>query len=135
MKDKFFFTLWIAIAIFLFPFIIRGASCPIIFVHGSKGGGISGEALKDWHGALQDSPYTSAMERIINNGYQGYNAGSPLDCNVNTTLASTGGNRKKIYNFSYYNPDGSKGVIGSNGQYLPAILYDPDWHDETVRVT
>jgi len=126
----------ISVVIFSLLYIpLWAADCPIIFVHGSKGGGLPSECWKDWHGALQDVPYTSAMERIINEEYKGYTAGTPLDCHVNTVLTPTGGETRKIYNFSYYNPDGTKGVIGSNGRYLPAVIVcNEDFRTTTITI-
>ncbi len=103
---------------------LYGNNCPIIFVHGQKGAGddnkvVPDDGWPDWNGAEHGKPYRTAMDKILAEHYGGYTKGSPLDCHVNTQLASTGGETRKIYNFSYYNPDGSKGVIGSNRYVLP----------------
>ncbi|MEO0161731.1 MAG: hypothetical protein ABIL74_05615 [candidate division WOR-3 bacterium] len=95
-------------------FALAGTN-PIIFIHGQKGAADGDakpdSAWRDWHCALGNVTYRSAMEKILNEGYGGYTAGSPLDCDMNSSLASTGGETRKIYNFSYYHPDGSAGVI------------------------
>jgi len=108
----------------LFVFTINlsfAASNPIIFVHGQKGGKDAKpkKCWPDWNGADHGKPYRTAMDKILAEHYGGYTAGSPLDCHVNTELTPTGGETRKIYNFSYYNPDGSRGAIGSNGDILP----------------
>jgi len=56
-------------------------------------------------------------------GYKGYRKGSPFDCTIDSNPRDVSGN--VIYNFSYYNPDGSPGVIGGgedsqhNPKYIP----------------
>jgi hypothetical protein len=57
--------------------------------------------------------------RILNEQYAGYTAGEPLNCNENSTPQYTYGERRKIYNFSYYHPDGNPGVIGSGDSLVP----------------
>ncbi|RKX70305.1 hypothetical protein DRP53_05390, partial [candidate division WOR-3 bacterium] len=108
---------------------LYGGEYPIIFVHGQKGAGDDNKVFPDdcwpdWNGREHGKPYRTAMDKILAEHYGGYTAGSPLDCHVNTEIASTGGETRKIYNFSYYNPDGSKGVIGSNGFCLPEDYKD-----------
>jgi pimeloyl-ACP methyl ester carboxylesterase len=51
------------------------------------------------------------MNKILEENYGGYTAGTPLDCDINSSLSSTGGETRKIYNFSYYHPNGEPGVI------------------------
>lgn len=113
---------------------IRAADCPIIFVHGQQGAkdgkAKPKEAWKDWN--PKDKPYKSAMQKILEEGYGGYTAGmrsdgKPLNCHKNSSLTPTGGETRKIYNFSYYNPDGSPGVIGSNGNLVPV---KDEWREE-----
>ncbi|RKX70306.1 hypothetical protein DRP53_05395 [candidate division WOR-3 bacterium] len=109
----------------VFVFLARGADNPIIFVHGIHGAHLLGGRIKpkdcwpDWNGIDFGKPYRTAMDKILIEHYGGYTAGSPLDCHVNTELIPTGGETRKIYNFSYYNPDGDSGAIGSNGDILP----------------
>jgi len=113
-----------------FPQVLEAGNYPIVFIHGQKGAGDDDkvfpiEGWKDWNGAGYDlpprneQPYRSAMDKIRIEGYGGYTPGEPFNCHLNTELIPTGGETRKIYNFSYYNPDGSKGVIGSNGFCLP----------------
>jgi hypothetical protein len=83
---------------------------------------------KYWYGTEEWHTDCTAMNKIINEQYRGYTAGSPLNCDENSTLSSTGGNTKKIYNFQYYHPDwyGNKemsGAIGSNGYCYPVDYY------------
>jgi len=103
--------------------LLFAVSNPVIFVHGQKGGDKTKPywCWPDWNGRDHNKPYRTAMDKILEVHYGGYTAGEPLDCHKNTELTSTGGETKKIYNFSYYNPDGSKGVIGCNFRYSPAI--------------
>ena len=94
---------------------------PIIFIHGQKGAAGENQAKpywawQDWNGRVSSKPYRSAMDRILMEHYGGYSAGyltngDSIDCDINSSLASTGGNTKKIYNFSFYHPDGDAGVI------------------------
>jgi len=108
---------------FMFITVVYGGNYPIIFLHGQKGGdeAMPQKCWPAWNGSGHNMPYRSAMDKILTEHYRGYTKGSPLDCHVNTELAPTGGETRKIYNFSYYNPDGSKGIIGCNFRYTPAI--------------
>ncbi len=118
--------------------ISYAGSCPIVFIHGQKGGEDARptKAWIDWNGSHYELPgspesYRIAMDKIRIEGYGGYTPGEPFNCHVNTELISTGGETRKIYNFSYYNPDGSKGVIGSNGHIL---LKDyKDWRTKYIE--
>ena len=111
---------------------LLSADVPIIFLHGNKAEAKSYEEVVDeetgeiveikggittWYpmkpnGALA---YPTAMTKII--GYQGYDwgvkdDGSPaIDCDINTELMPDQGT-KRVFNFSFYSPDGSPGVIG-----------------------
>lgn len=111
----------ILLLLLLFPIVIFAADYPIIFVHGIEGDPRPTIAWGTWNDP------NSAMKKIINEGYDGYRWGKKSDgndadqCDKNTTLQGMGGDRKRIYHFSYYNPDGSCGVIGTNSKY---ILYD-----------
>lgn len=114
--------------------ILNAAEVPIIFVHGHKSEAmpykevIKGGVIVDiiggfttWYpmntnGSLK---YHTAMTRIIQSHYSGYSAGDPLNCDKDSTPRPTGGETRKIYNFSYYNPDGSRGAIGTNGRLWP----------------
>jgi len=98
---------------FLFsPIVIIAADCPIIFVHGIQSDSRPVIGWPTW------SSSHSAMMKIVNSGYGNYQAGVPLECDKNSTLQSMPDSRR-IYNFSYYNPDGTPGVIGSDGRYYP----------------
>ena len=80
---------------------------PIIFIHGHT-------ASNDgWRGI--DPSDTTAMVKILDEGYFGYTVGN-LNCDSSTILINTNGDTKKIYNFSYY---GGQGAIGSNGNIVP----------------
>ena len=104
---------------------IWGADVPIIFIHGHKSegrpyyidenGNIVG-GITTWYpmkpnGALA---YPTAMTKII--GYQGYDwgvkdDGSPaIDCDINTELMPDQGT-KRVFNFSYYHPQGELSLI------------------------
>lgn len=85
------------------------SDCPIIFLHGHESDPTDTTGWKTWR-----NPH-SAMKKILSNQYGGYSEGSPLECNENSTLSSTGGNTRKIYSFSYYCHNGDSGAIGSNG--------------------
>jgi len=61
---------------------------------------------------------STALLKII--GYKGYRKGSPFDCTIDSNPRDVSGN--VVYNFSYYNPDGDTGVIGS-GEDKMVILY------------
>ncbi len=99
---------------------LLAASCPIIFIHGQKGGSEAKPefAWRDWNGIDWGMPYRSAMDKILTEHYKGYTAGDPLNCSIDSTPRSTGGNTRKIYNFSYYNPDGSRGAIGGSSSII-----------------
>ena len=96
---------------------------PIIFVHGSNGEGNNEIGWSTWNHS------SSAMMRILNEQYGGYEWGITSQgdiankCNKNTQLAPMP-DKRRIYNFSFYNPDNSRGVIGSNGKYVPANYTD-----------
>ena len=105
---------FITYAVFIILLGVNASSdVPIIFVHGHKSEATSEYGWKTWYptdnnGVLQ---YPTAMTKIINSHYGGYTAGSPLNCDIDSTPRPTGGNTKVIYNFSYYHPDGERGVI------------------------
>lgn len=84
---------------------VRAGNYPIIFLHGHMSGG------RYWYGTEDGHTDYTAMNQIIAQQYGGYTAGSPLNCDENSTLSNTGGNTKKIYNFQYYHSDwyGNKG--------------------------
>ena len=107
------------------------ADCPIIFVHGQKGGKDAHPKVAwwAWNGSGyklegDPKPYRTAMDKIRIEGYGGYTPGEPFNCDKDSVPQHTGGETRKIYNFSYYNPDGSRGVIGSNGHILPEDYKD-----------
>jgi pimeloyl-ACP methyl ester carboxylesterase len=94
------------------------AGNPIIFIHGIQGDPKPIVAWNTWNNP------NSAMMKIVNSGYGGYRWGLTSEgrnadkCHKETRL-QTMPDSKRIYNFSYYNPDGSRGVIGSSGRYEP----------------
>ncbi len=129
----------IVLSILLFPIIIIADDCPIIFVHGIEGDAEPDIAWEHTWGNPQ-----SALNKIINSEYGGYKEGITLKCDKNTKLAGLSKRFKKsIYHFSYYNPNGTRGVIGSYGRYEPPPTppmpdpYDPEneipenyWRDQ-----
>ena len=104
--------------------VVSAATNPIIFIHGQKGAAdglaIPKYAWRDWHCALDTAPYRSAMEKILTEHYGGYSAGSPFNCDIDSTPQSTGGETRKIYNFSYYHPAGTRGVISLSQESIQA---------------
>jgi len=80
---------------------------PIIFLHGIQTPPKPENGWPTWNSS------NSAMMEIINSEYSGYKAGVPLNC-CKDSILYTMPDSKRIYNFSYYNPDGSRGVIGNN---------------------
>jgi len=80
---------------------------PIIFLHGIQTPPNPENGWPTWNNP------NSAMMKIINSEYSGYKAGVPLNC-CKDSILYTMPDSKRIYNFSYYNPDGSRGVIGNN---------------------
>ena len=91
---------------------------PIIFLHGIQTPAKPENGWPTWNSS------NSAMMEIKNTQYKGYSMGLTLsgdlayECYKNTQL-QTMPDSKRIYNFSYYNHDGSRGVIGNNGNYEP----------------
>ena len=99
---------------------------PIIFLHGHKKQAKPWSTLKSKDATVntggwgtwnpQNADYTrehsSSMTDILDEHYGGYVAGDPLNCDKDSTPRPTGGNTRVIYNFSWYSPDGSPGVIG-----------------------
>jgi hypothetical protein len=53
----------------------------------------------------------------------GYSTGEPLNCHMNTNLQSTGGEPRKIYNFSYYHSNGNPGLISLSEEMLVYISH------------
>ncbi|MEO0137395.1 MAG: alpha/beta fold hydrolase [candidate division WOR-3 bacterium] len=119
MKNH-YYLIGIIVAVLVIANISFPATCPIIFIHGQRGGK-DGDAKPekcwpDWNGKDHGKPYHSAMDRILVEHYRGYGPGyltngDSIDCDMNSSLTPTGGETRKIYNFSYYHPDGSAGVI------------------------
>jgi len=118
MNQVGFVKLEVVLAVLIVSLPLHGGYYPIIFVHGHNRHASCVDGWKEWRDP------NSAMMRILSEHYGGYTAGEPRDCNKNTELSPTGGETKKIYNFSFYNPDGSRGVIGSNGKYWPCSYTD-----------
>ena len=91
---------------------------PIIFLHGIQTPPNPENGWPTWNNP------SSSMRKILNEGYKEYkwgltSTGDPANKCDKTTQLQTIPDSKRIYNFSYYNPDGSRGVIGSNGNYEP----------------
>jgi len=108
----------LVVIILLFFLPSRAEYYPIIFVHGINSHGSCEEGWKTWRYP------NSALRRILKEHYRDYLPGSPLECNKETDLYPTGGRTRVIYSFSFYNPDGTRGVIGSNGKYWPCSYTD-----------
>jgi|GEM_PF-1652971 len=103
-----------------FSIVMFASDYPIIFIHGIKEearpeGTNEHPEWKDkggwgtWYPRKRDGSfnYHTAMTRIVAEHYKGYDwgitsAGSPLNCSLLTNLEPTGGERRKIYNFSFY---------------------------------
>lgn len=95
---------------------------PVIFLHGQKAEADPQIGWKTWN----DVAGLSAMSKILYYQYGGYQAGTPsVDCDVNSNLTPTSDPRR-IYNFSFYNPNASRGVIGDNHDtlYPVATIYN-----------
>lgn len=119
-----FFSL--PISNFLFSTGLNASDKPIIFLHGHKSTGRPGghsDLRSDktkggwgtWYPRKRSGAlfYSTAMSRILDEGYGGYVSGWPLNCDAGTELY--GRNYSKIiYNFSYYNRGGVPGVIGDD---------------------
>jgi len=126
MRGKALFLLMV------FPFILNSADVPIIFVHGNKSAAKplrtdpedppyedENYGLETWYPMKNDGSleYPTAMTKII--GYQGYDwgvkdDGSPaIDCDMNTELLQ-GQGTKRVFNFSYYSPDGKNKSLINN---------------------
>jgi len=124
---KHMFMLFVTIA----SFGLNAADVPIIFVHGHKSEARPEDpdnkekgGWKTWYPTESDGitlKYPTAMTKIADAHYGGYNYGLKADgspaitCDKTTQLQSMPDTRR-IYNFSYYRPDGGRGVIGSNGK-------------------
>ena len=113
----------------LFSTSLFASDIPIIFIHGHKSearpegsndepnnkrlGGWGTWYPRTYHGSFD---YHTAMTRIVSQNYGGYQYGLTADgspakfCDINTNLMSNQGS-KRIYNFSYYHPNGNPGVI------------------------
>ncbi len=101
------------VIIILFLFIsVYPADLPIIFLHGHKSyafpwkeiSGVNAGGWGSWNPQNADSSrqHPSSMTDIIDEHYGGYVAGNPLNCDKNSTLSSTNGNTKVMYNYLYY---------------------------------
>ncbi|MDI6839604.1 MAG: alpha/beta fold hydrolase [bacterium] len=97
---------------------LNAADIPIIFVHGHKSEADTVAGFKTWN----PHDYTTVMQKILNSHYDGYTAGLPLNCCENTELQPTP-DAKRIYNFSYYHPQGNPGVIGLSEQKVKVYIY------------
>lgn len=82
-KISFLFVLLIVVNMF-------AGEVPKIFIHGHNS---SGTNVKGWATWNHEDYYTSMFD-IINIGYDGYIPNNPLNCEKNTYLSSTGGNKK-----------------------------------------
>jgi hypothetical protein len=99
---------YIAVLLLSLTITVSAATYPVIFIQGI-GGAAQGHATpswawREWNGERTQPPwlYHSPMNKILEENYGGYTAGTPLDCDINSSLSSTGGETRKIYNFSYY---------------------------------
>lgn len=110
------------------------SNCPIIFIHGQKGGDDAKpeKCWEDWNGIDFGKPYRTAMDKILAEEYGGYSPGDPLNCSIDSTPRPTGGETRKIYNFSYYNPDGSRGVISLSEGMTVYVSHDWNMYAETM---
>ncbi|MGQ9535504.1 MAG: hypothetical protein ACUVTF_09810, partial [bacterium] len=61
--------------ILLFAKVVTASNCPIIFLHGHESDPTDTTGWKTWRNPQ------SAMKKILNSHYGGYNAGVPLECN------------------------------------------------------
>ncbi len=166
MKFK-FLSLLISVFIVSIPQFIFASDCPIIFIHGHKSEGITIDTVYNNDGSIKEIkgglttwyplnpdwtvPYPTAMIRIIEEHYGGYDWGITLSgqparcCDINTQLMP-GQGKKRIFNYSYYDPNGEPGVIGipdsvlvliprnfapqSDNDTLEYILFEtPEWYD------
>jgi len=137
----------------LFSIGILASDVPIIFVHGHKSEAIPLKWDNDkqqyvggwttWYPMKPDLSlkFPTAMTKIADSHYGGYHYGlkadgtSAITCDKTTQLQPNQGT-KRIFNFSYYNPDGSRGVIGYSDSVLVLIKddgsdtlfpYEPDY--------
>ena len=132
----------------LFSTGLFASDVPIIFVHGHKSEARPYKEIKDeetgeiikiiggwttWYPMKPDLSldFPTAMTKIINSHYGGYVAGDPLNCDVDSTPRSTGRNTRVVYNFSWYSPDGSPGVISYNNDTI--LVYIKWVYDESGR--
>ncbi|MEO0268629.1 MAG: alpha/beta fold hydrolase [candidate division WOR-3 bacterium] len=120
MKISKYLIIWGCFLFNIFSLLYSG-NVPIIFVHGNKAEGTSQSGFKTFN----PDEYVSVMQNILNEHYRGYIAGVPLNCDKNTILSPMNTTRV-IYNFSFYNPDGSPGAIGSNEILVP-VENDTYW--------
>jgi len=108
---------------------------PIIFIHGHIADPSPGKGFETWY---KEGRTVTVLEKIIYENYGGYSAGEPLNCYAGDDLQSTGGDKRKIYNFSYYwdkDRDGSvdEGAIGSNGLLTPTNPLYYSWYQNIVE--
>ena len=135
--------------LFIFCFCLMGLNLkaedyPIIFLHGNKSEAVpevSGDkrkgGWKTWYPTdIYGNPtYPTAMTKIV--GYKGYQYGLKVDgspaitCDESTQLQPWQG-MKRIFNFSYYHPDGSPGAIGSNGNLIPNSSWEEGIYQDVV---
>ena len=108
MKKVMFVIMILFLCISVYP-----ADLPIILIHGHKKqatpweappNGVNAGGWGTWNPQNADSSreHSSSMTDIIDEHYGGYVAGNPLNCDKNSTLSSTNGNTKVIYNYSFY---------------------------------
>ncbi|MEM4314595.1 MAG: alpha/beta fold hydrolase [candidate division WOR-3 bacterium] len=97
---------------------------PIIFIHGNNSGGKCNVGWETWY----STQYVSAMEKILTGHYRGYQFGLKSNeeiawnCDIYTELMSMP-DKKRIYNFSYYHPDGEEGVISLSEDSVKVYVY------------
>ncbi|MGD9679326.1 MAG: hypothetical protein AB7V16_13375 [Vulcanibacillus sp.] len=128
------------IILLLIIFIYSAEELPnILFIHGINGkpspdlkryddnknrlGSLFSWHPLKWNSSLQKyiEVDSTALLKII--GYKGYQKGHPFDCTIDSNPRDVTGN--VVYNFSYYNPDGDTGVIGSGELSENVPMYIP----------
>lgn len=133
----------ILLSLLLFPIVIIAAGCPIIFVHGRQGSALPQTGWQTW---CNTAP--TAMTEIVKEEYGGYKYGRmfydgpfstiAIYCHRDRDLEGMPDSRR-IYNFSYQNPDGGKGVIGSDDSlecsYIMAWFTLPGTSPQIPQIT
>lgn len=132
-------VLIVLFCLYLFPSVEIGEH-PIIFIHGIDAMAIPNAnqidengyylgSLFSWHPIRQKNGIhggvevdSTALLKII--GYRGYCKGTPFDCTKESQPIDVMPN--VVYNFSFYNPDGTRGVIGGGEDVNGEPIYVPE---------